>query len=121
MKRIIILVLGLTLMLPVISQAQQQTSGRLRALQQRADTVVKQKNNFAVMVLKAYEIPHQVNDQGVVTRIQVRDQWHDVTAFEIVPVIAGEEGDAAGRFRGHKLYFFTAEGVLELVSDLTVH
>ncbi|MDY6906533.1 MAG: hypothetical protein SWH61_17825 [Thermodesulfobacteriota bacterium] len=121
MKQISVLILGL-LLLPAISQAQQPASGRVRALKQRAETVVKQKNSFVVMVLTAYNIPYQVNDQGVVTRIQVRDQWQDVTAIEIVPLVDREtDSGAPSRIRGHQLYFFTVDGILDLFSDLTIH
>ncbi len=71
-------------------------------------------------VLNAYKVPHQINDQGIVVRIQLRDKWHDVTAVEIVPFFK-EGQDAAREIAGHELYFFTAEGILDLVSELKIH
>ncbi len=118
-KKTGLLLLSLVLLLPLAPRAGAEQSGRIRALQGRAETVVQQKNHFVTMVLEGYEIPFQVNPQGVVVRIQVNDRWQDVTAIEIVPVM---ETDAAGsrRLVAHELYFFTAEGILDITSDLVI-
>ena len=82
MKKIPILLLVLSLLLPpLLPRADAREHGRVRALQDRAETVVRQKNHFVTMALEGYEIPFQVNPQGVVVRIQVNDQWQDVTAI----------------------------------------
>ncbi|ABW67488.1 hypothetical protein [Desulfosudis oleivorans] len=102
--------------------AHAQEFGKIRALQQRADTVVRQKNSFVARVLDSYQIPHQINEQGVVVRIQVEEKWHDVTAIEIVPLLRENAVDvtAPREVTAHEIYFFTAEGVLDLVSELRI-
>lgn len=125
MKKIAILFLGMALCLSFMPQAVAQPYGQLRALQQRAETVAKQKNSFVALVLNAYKVPYQVNEQGVVARIQVQGKWHDVSAVEIVPLLINETSDAGSgataQLKGHEIYFFTPEGILDLTSDLTVH
>ncbi|MFZ5563530.1 MAG: hypothetical protein ACOZBW_05710 [Thermodesulfobacteriota bacterium] len=119
MKRLCIVMLGAVLLFPLPSFLHAQEFGKIRALQQRADTVVRQKNGFVARVLASYGIPHQVNEQGVVVRIQVDNRWYDVTAIEIVPLL--KEGAGTPRqVTAHELYFFTAEGVLDLISELTI-
>ena len=118
MKKTCMVVMALFLSLPPMAGAQEEF-GRVRALEQRADTVVRQKNSFVARVLTAYKIPHTVNEQGVVVRIHVDEQWHDVTAIEIVPLLKAENG-TIHQVAAHELYFFTEAGILDLVSELTI-
>ena len=97
-----------------------QEYGKVRALQQRAAQVTKQKNDFVARVLISYAIPHERNAQGVVARIEMDGRWLDITAIEIVPVLK-ETADRRLKVAGHDLLFHTPEGILDLVSDLTVH
>ena len=95
-----------------------QEYGKIRALQQRAAYVVKQKNDFVARVLSSYAIPHERNAQGVVVRINMDGQWRDVTAIEIIPVLKAEE--TKQQITAHELFFFTDSGILDLFSDLTI-
>lgn len=96
-----------------------QEYGKIRALQQRAAYVTKQKNDFVARVLTSYAIPYEQNAQGVVVRIKVEDKWLDITAVEIVPVL--KEGMDKHRFvAAHELFFYTANDILDLVSELTI-
>jgi hypothetical protein len=101
---------------PVISA---QEYGRIRALQQRAAYVTKQKNDFVARVLTSYAIPHERNAEGVIVRINMDGRWQDVTAIEIVPVLK-EAPDKKQQIAAHELFFFTAQGILDLFSDLTI-
>jgi hypothetical protein len=96
-----------------------QEYGKVRALRQRAADVVKLKNNFIAQVLTSYTIPHERNAQGVVVRIHVDGQWLNVTAIEIVPVLK-EGADKNHQVAAHELFFYTPDGIVDLVSELTI-
>ena len=96
-----------------------QEYGKIRILQQRADHVIKKKNDFTARVLTSYNIPHKLNAQGVVVRINVDDRWLNVTAIEVVPVLK-ETTDKHQQVAAHELYFHTAHGILKVVSELTI-
>jgi hypothetical protein len=96
-----------------------QEYGRLRALQQRAAQVTNLKNAFVAGVLASYRIEHERNSQGIVVRINIDGRWQDITAIEIVPVMT-ETADKGRRLTGHELLFTTAEGTLDLLSDMAV-
>ena len=99
--------------------AHAQEYGKIRALQQRAAYVTKLKNDFVTRVLASYTIPHERNAQGAVTRLYVDGQWLDITAVDIVPVVK-ETADKRQQVTAHELLFYTAEGTLDLMSDLAV-
>ena len=109
----------LALLFASLSVVSAQEYGRIRALQQRAAYVTKQKNDFVTRVLISYAIPHERNAQGVIIRINMDGQWQDVTAIEIVPVLK-ETPDKKQQIAAHELFFFTTQGILDLVSDLTI-
>jgi hypothetical protein len=119
MKKYIINLLILFLLFAFLPAAYAQEFGKIRALQQRAAYVTKQKNDFIVRVLTSYKILHEVNGQGVVIRINMDEKWMDITAIEIVPVLK-EAADKRQHVAAHELYFFTADGILDVVSELTI-
>ena len=119
MKKYIINLLVLVMLFAFLPAAYAQEFGKIRALQQRAAYVTKQKNDFVAKVLKSYKILHEINEQGVVIRINMDEKWLDVTAIEIVPVLK-EAADKRQQVTAHELYFFTANGILDLVSELTI-
>lgn len=102
-----------------LAVAQAQKYGKIRALQQRAAYVTKIKNDFVDRVLTSYKIPHDRNDQGVVIRINMDGKWQDITNIEIVPVLR-ESTDKSQTVTAHELYFYIADGILDLVSELTI-
>jgi len=98
-----------------------QEYGKIRALNQRAAYVIKQRNDFVAQVLTSYAIPHERNEQGVVVRIKTDGRWLDVTTIEIVPVLK-KAGDKRQQVAAHELFFYTANGgILDLLSELTIH
>jgi hypothetical protein len=101
------------------SAAQAQEYGKIRALKQRAVFVTNQKNDFVARVLTAYKIPFERNTQGAVVRISIEKSWLDVTAIEIVPILQ-ESADKSRQVTAHELYFYTADGILDLVSELVI-
>ncbi len=103
-----------------LSAAHPQELGKIRALQQRAAQVTKQKNDFIAKVLISNKIPYERNAQGVVVRIQVDGKWLDVTAIDIVPGLTETPGKKQ-QITAHELLFHTSDGTLELLSDLTIH
>ena len=118
MKKIIISLIT-AFLLSLLPLAHAQEYGKIRALQLRAAYVVKQKNDFVAKVLTSYKIPHEQNTEGVVVRINMDAKWMDVTAIEIVPVLQ-EAADKRQQVAAHELYFFTADGILDVVSELTI-
>jgi hypothetical protein len=111
--------LALTFFLLCLPAAQSQEYGKIRALQQRAAFVTKQKNDFVTRVLTSYKIPHELNAQGIVVRINIEGKWLAINSVEIVPLL--REGQGAGRqVTAHELYFYTADGILDLISELTI-
>ena len=99
--------------------AQAQEFGKMRALQQRAAVVTNQKNDFVARVLTSYRIPYERNSQGAVARIKIEQTWFDITAIDIVPVLQ-ESADKLQHVTAHELYFYTAGGILNLVSELII-
>ncbi|PKN66755.1 MAG: hypothetical protein CVU54_17755 [Deltaproteobacteria bacterium HGW-Deltaproteobacteria-12] len=99
--------------------AQAQEFGKIRALQQRAAFVTNQKNDFVARVLTSYKIPYERNSQGAVVRINIEKTWFDITAIDIVPVLQ-ESADKRQHVTAHELYFYTAGGILNLVSELII-
>lgn len=69
--KIRILLFSFVLLFAYLPAAYTQEYGRLRALQQRATYITKQKNDFVARVLTSYKIPHERNTQGVVVRINM--------------------------------------------------
>jgi len=102
--------------LPVV---QAQEFGKIRALQQRAAHITKLKNDFIANVLTSYAVPYERNAEGVVVRIHTDGQWQDVTSIEIVPVLK-DAAQKQQKVAAHELFFFTANGILALVSDLAI-
>ena len=119
MKKIWTVLTAAVLLFSCLPPAQAQEYGKVRALQERAAYVTRQKNDFVVRVLRSYEIPHEVNDQGVVVRINMGGQWMDVTSIEIVPMLREAE-DQSRQVAAHELFFFTTDGILDVVSALTI-
>lgn len=119
MKKITIFLLAVVLLFSFLPVVQAQEFGKIRALQQRAAYVTKQKNDFVAKVLTSYKILHEVNEQGVVIRINMDEKWLDVTAIEIVPVLK-ESTNKTQQVAAHELYFFTTSGILDVVSELTI-
>ncbi|HOW57164.1 MAG TPA: hypothetical protein PKZ12_04125 [Smithellaceae bacterium] len=111
--------LVLLLVFVFLPQAGAQEYGRIKALQQRAAYVTKQKNDFVARVLSSYSISHERNNQGVVVRINLEGKWHNVTAIEIIPVLR-EAADKRKQVTAHELFFYTAEGIMDLLSELTI-
>ncbi len=105
----------LTCMLPPVSA---QNYGQLRALKRRAATVTRQKNEFVARVLRSYEIPYQITEQGFVARLQIESHWFDVDRIEIVPV--AREGENGFQVVAHEIFFYTESDTLHLVSPLII-
>jgi len=112
----LLVVIFLLLCLP-LTQAQEY--GKIRALQQRAAFVTTQKNNFVARVLTSYRIPYERNAQGAIIRINIEKNWLDITAVEIVPIL-NESADKRQQVTAHEIYFYTADGILDLVSELII-
>ena len=119
MKKIRIYLLASMLLLVCLPAVHAEEYGKIRAMQQRAAHVIQQKNDFVARVLTSYGIPHERNAQGVVVRIKMNGQWLDVTAIDIVPVLK-EGADKRQQVVAHELFFYTANDILDLVSELTI-
>jgi hypothetical protein len=119
MKRFVISLLTAVLLFSFLPVAGAQEYGKIRALRERAAHVAKLKNDFVIRVLTSYKILHETNDQGAVIRLHMGDKWMEVTAIEIVPVLK-ESADKTNQVAAHEIYFFTADGILDVISELTI-
>lgn len=117
--KIRILLLAMIIYLVCVTTIQAREFGKISLLQQRAEYVIKQKNYFVTRVLDTYNIPYERNAQGVVVRINMDGKWQDVITIEIVPLLQ-ESTDKRQYVSAHEIYFHTATGILDLVSELTV-
>lgn len=117
--KIRIYLLALMLFFVSLPAVNAQEYGRIRALQERAAVVIKQKNNFVARVLTSYSIPYERNVEGVVVRINVENKWLNVTAIEIVPVLK-EAADKRQHIAAQELLFYTSGGILDLVSEMII-
>jgi len=115
--RICLLVMMFFLLCLPVAEAQEY--GKMRALQQRAHFVTKQKNDFVARVLTSYAIPHERNAQGVVVRIKMEGEWMNIKTIEIVPVLR-EADDKRQQVAAHELYFYTPKGIVDLVSEMII-
>ena len=111
--------LALLLFFVYLPAVHAQVYGKIRILQQRADHVIKKKNDFIASVLTSYNIPYERNAQDVIVRINMDDQWLNVTDIEVVPVLK-ETTDKHQQVVAHELFFHTANGILNVVSELTI-
>lgn len=115
--KICLIVLTICFVITPIIHAQEY--GKIRALQQRADHIIKLRNDFVVQVLKSYTIPHERNAQGAVVRIKMDGQWLDIKGIEIIPILK-ESADKSRQVIAHEIFFSTTNGVLGLMSELTI-
>lgn len=118
MKKICLFVL-VAACLFVLPAANAQEYGKIRALQERAAHITWQKNQFIINVLNAYKVPCEVNEQGAIVRLQTDNKWLTVKTIEILPVLQ-ESAQGARQVTAHELFFFTDEGILHLMSALTI-
>ena len=91
-----------------------QDYGQIRAMKDRAETVTRQKNHFVVKVLRSYNIPCKVTEEGIVAQLHIQNHWYDVNQIEIVPVIREIEGGY--EVIAHEIFFYTESDILHLVS-----
>jgi hypothetical protein len=119
MKKIRIYLMALILLFVSLPVVHAQEYGKIRALQQRAANIIKQKNDFVARVLDSYTIPYERNAQSAVVRINMNGQWFDITAIEIVPVLK-EAADRHQYVAAHEIFFYTANDILDLVSELKI-
>lgn len=115
--RTILFIAALLILTQPLAWAQEY--GKIRALNQRATYVTNQKNDFVARVLTSYKIPFERNAEGAIVRINLEKGWLDIKAIEIVPILQ-ESTDKSRRVIAHELYFYTADGILDLVSELVI-
>lgn len=98
---------------------QAEEYGKVRAMRERAIHVTTLKNDFVSRVLTSYGIPHECNPEGAVVRINMDGKWLNINAIEIVPVLK-ESADKHQQVTAHELFFYTDEGIIDLVSELII-
>ena len=91
-----------------------QNYGQIRALKNRAETVTRQKNNFVVQVLRSYNIPCKLTEEGIVAQLHIQNHWYDVNQIEIVPLTREVEGGY--EVIAHEIFFYTESDILHLVA-----
>jgi hypothetical protein len=112
------IIVSFALLVAVMPQVMAQNYGQIRALKDRAETVTRQKNHFVAQVLRSYNIPCQVTEEGIVARLHIQNRWYDVKQIEIIPVTAEIEGGY--QVIAHEIFFYTEGDILHLVSAATI-
>jgi hypothetical protein len=112
------IIVSFALLVAVMPQVMAQNYGQIRALKNRAETVTQQKNHFVAQVLRSYNIPCQVTEEGIVARLHIQNRWYDVSQIEIVPVTKEVEGGY--QVIAHEIFFYTEGDILHLVSAATI-
>jgi len=117
-RRLLIAILVVLCIIISFSETYSQSYGRIRALKERAITVIQQKNNFVTRVLDSYGIPYECNHEGVVVRININDQWNDVSRIDIVPLF--NDNETGFSVTAHNIFFGTDRGTFHIVSELII-
>jgi hypothetical protein len=120
MRRLVLMLCAIIFLSGLVdtSWAYGETYGQLRALNRRAATVIRQRNDFVARVLRSYDIQYQNTKEGVVNRLLLENSWIDINRIEIVPLMLEEEHGV--RVTGHEIFFYTKDNILHLASELTI-
>jgi hypothetical protein len=97
---------------------QAQSPGQTKAMNQRADTVIKQKKRFLTKVLREHGISCETDLDGMITHINAHGDWLAVRKLDVVPV--PKENDKAGEVVGHEVFIYTDGEAMRLFSDSRV-
>ena len=108
------IILSCALLVLLLPDLWAQNYGQIRAMKNRAETVTRQKNHFVVQVLRSYNIPCKVTEEGIVAQLHIQNHWYDVKQIEIVPVTRDIEGGY--EVIAHEIFFYTEGDILHLVS-----
>ena len=99
-------------------RVQARLPGQIKAMNQRADTVIKQRNRFVTKVLREHGISCETDMNGMITRINAHGDWLPVRKLEIVPV--PKKGGEADEVVGHEVFMYTDGETVRLFSDIRV-
>ena len=99
-------------------RVQARSPGQIKAMNQRADTVIRQKNRFVTKVLQKHGISCETDINGMITRINTHGDWVPVRKLDIVPV--PKEGGEADEVVGHEVLIYTYGETVRLFSDIKV-
>jgi hypothetical protein len=99
-------------------RVQARSPCQTKAMNQRADTVIKQKNRFVIKVLQQYGMSCETDINGMITRMNAHGNWVPVRKLDIVSV--PKEGDEADEVAGHELLIYTDGETVRLFSDSKV-
>ncbi|HUT69455.1 MAG TPA: hypothetical protein VMW89_02160 [Desulfatiglandales bacterium] len=95
-----------------------RSPGQIKAMNQRADTVINQKNRFVIKVLQQYGMSCETDINGMITRINAHGDWVPVRKLDIVPV--PKEGGEADKVVGHEVLIYTDGETVRLFSEIKV-
>ena len=112
------ILLFFALLVLVNPQVGAQNYGQIQAMKDRAETVTRQKNHFVVQVLRSYNIPCKVTEEGIVAQLHIQNHWYDVKQIEIVPITREIEGGY--EVIAHEIFFYTEGDILHLVSAVKI-
>ncbi|MCG6916868.1 MAG: hypothetical protein LJE89_04895 [Deltaproteobacteria bacterium] len=112
------IILSCALLVLLLPDLWAQNYGQIRAMKNRAETVTRQKNHFVVQVLRSYNIPCKVTEEGIVAQLHIQNHWYDVKQIEIVPVTRDIEGGY--EVIAHEIFFYTEGDILHLVSAVKI-
>ena len=99
-------------------RVQARSAGQIKAMKQRADSVIKQKNRFVTKVLQKHGISCETDINGMITRINAHGDWVPVRKLDIVPV--PKAGGEADEVVSHEVLIYTDGETVRLFSDIKV-
>jgi hypothetical protein len=97
---------------------QARPPGQIKAMNERADTVIKQNNWFVTKVLCEHGISRETDSDGMITRINAHGDWLPVRRVDIVP--APKEGGEGDEVAGHEVLIYTDGETVRLFCDSRV-
>jgi len=87
-------------------------------MNQRADTVINQKNRFVIKVFQQYGMSCETDINGMIIRINAHGDWVPVRKLDIVPV--PKECGEADEVIGHEVLIYTDGETVRLFSEIKV-
>lgn len=89
-----------------------------RAMVQRGEEVTALKNAFVRTVLERAGLPYEADATGFPVRVQYQQTWESIQKIEVVPLTDPTDADAG--VKGHRIFFFTEDDILQIDSPLPI-
>ncbi|HOG06901.1 MAG: hypothetical protein M0P04_06140 [Syntrophales bacterium] len=89
-----------------------------RPMVKRAEEVTTLKNEFVRKVLERAGLSYEADATGFPVRVQYQQTWESIQKIEVVPLTDPTDADAG--VKGHRIFFFTEDDILQIDSPLPI-